>query len=393
MHASPVALAEPELFESPDVAEAPASGSVLQSKLLAPQASNDIVSSEVRAQAAFAEFAGKSLDTKADAMSIKLLGVISSQQAERTLLPFRERAFESPLERFYRLKDEISQLERDLQAMARSAPAKKSASAGLARELAELGHDLSSLSTNPNFLPFAEQHVPDKETIQQRVQLNHLIAQLAAVPSASEAKEDSSTTLALFRTKNDTQRQQTNLTELDSRIVQLEHFIGNLGDDKTLGWPDLHSALQSVRRKLESLDQSKLDAAYRRIRTLISELDTLTTSKDKAQAAGQVPALLEKINQLFETVNRWDEAAEILPPVAARLQSLRDLREECAGAVVTVQKIEVQTAEAQWLLQQSKETLARVETSLVQNAQSLQDRVASVEKSFTALHAPVRKLK
>jgi len=400
---------EPEIYESPDIEDKP-DDKRPDPKNLAPEAerkTDDLVVKDLRPQLAFEQFAGKVFDTSkadfSDAVSSKLVHVISSQQAELSSLRARDRVFESPIERFNRLKEEAAQLSRDLEAFA--AAQRKDSAAGtvaglLAREMTVLDNDLSAISSNPNFQPFLAQNITDKEYLEQKALLDRLLAEMAkAAGSTDAAKPDSKATAPgqmtyelFFNPQKEAARQQVSVVELDRRIGNVEKTIGNLNDDKTLGYPDLHSALQSLRRKLEFLDQAKLDAVYRRIKTLISELDILHASKDKAQAAGQVPGQQEKISQMFDMVSRWDETAQMLPAVVARLQSLRDLHEECASAVVTVQAVDHQHSEALYLLQQDKETLSRVEANLSQNMKVLQGNVASLEARLTALTEKMQKL-
>ncbi len=66
------------------------------------------------------------------------------------------------------------------------------------------------------------------------------------------------------------------------------------------------------------------------------------------------------MEQLYGMMTRWDAAAQSLPVVVARLQSLKEVHEESAGVIVRLQSVEKTAESAQKTLDDDRTALQTV---------------------------------
>jgi chromosome segregation ATPase len=368
----------------------------------------DIVEMELRPQLAFEKFAGKVFDPRVGEAAPSPLRPAAS---EFVSLPHSERRFESPFERFMRLKDELASFQKDLQALAEASKVSDQstaqAAAALTRELAAMEQSVAAMSSNQAFRPFLASEFVDPDLLRQKSLLDQLVQQLeragsgsGAAPAAAAAdkKPDASThggrvVYELFyNPQKEAARRLMNLVDIDRRITGLERTLGAASDERNLGFSDVYTAINSIRRRMELLDQSKLDQVYRRVRTLMSELDLLESQKARLQGPDATKQD-EKINQLFDMMTKWDEAAQLLPSVIARLQSLRDVHEESAQAVLRMQDLEAQQAQMRTLLQQDHDALQAASQSLASNMKTMTENVRKLHERVEALSTKIARLK
>lgn len=390
---------EPEIFESPEITvdvakeeeKKGADGKGGDSG--ARMTSEDVNRDPLRPQWSFEQFAGRIFDTSKLDFSDAIVRQLTSGQSELSSMRPSERSFESPLERFNRLKSEVAQFKQDLSELSGSKDSSAVASE-LIKQLSALEQEVQQTAAKPAFQPLLSSNVTDRASAAQAQLLQKLVADMEKAAKSTEAKGGAGgvTYELYYNPQKEAARQQVSVGELDKRIGSLEKAVGSLQDDKTFGFSDLNTALVAMRKKLDFLEQGRLDSIYRRIKTLLTELEQLQQQKDKAQQAGQVPPNFEKVNATFDMMARWDEAAQLLPSVIARLQSLRDLHEECSSAVLRLQNVDSVNTQLNTLLQQDKETLQKVEHNLAQNMKVMQGNVQSLESRFAALAAKIEKL-
>jgi hypothetical protein len=197
-------------------------------------------------------------------------------------------------------------------------------------------------------------------------------------------------------------RMQFSLVELDRRLGSLETLVGpDEGGDTKLNIPfdDIQTGLTTLHRKLELLDQHKLDGIYRRIKTLSAELDMIeqqqqaVMTESQQQKGGKGSVYMEKIASLYSIMHRWDTTAQQLPLVVSRLQSLKDLHEESADAAVRLQHVARTQDKCRLLLQSDRTALRKLQESVAANAKIMHTNVTALESRFTALAAKMDKLR
>lgn len=300
-----------------------------------------------------------------------------------------------------RLKSELAEFETDLQQLSTegeglSGDVTKNVTGLVSKELSTMQQTLNSLVNNPNFKPYLEEGVQDPSLVQQKRLVDQLLSQLQTYsPDSSEAKADGDAAGSgkgknglvyelYYNQQKDNSRQLTNLVDLDRRISGLETTLGRVREDKNLGYPDVHTAVTTLRRRIEFLDKTKIDAVQRRIKALSTELEQLNNLKSKVEDKDAAKNQ-EKVNKIFDMMTRWDEAAQQLPAVIARLQSLREVHEETANVAIRLQDLETQQSSVSTLLKQDSEALKAAQASLQANAKVMAGNVDALEKRFAAI--------
>ncbi len=127
---------------------------------------------------------------------------------------------------------------------------------------------------------------------------------------------------------------------------------------------------------------------HRRVSTLLTELETLQKERSKVQGqdvsqyqdkvvvvvavAAAIATLTvraavsaSQVNQIWGMMQRWDDAVQQLPAIIARLQSLKDLHEESAAAVLRMQAIDAEHSQVVAVLSADKSSLAKALTAAV----------------------------
>lgn len=179
-----------------------------------------------------------------------------------------------------------------------------------------------------------------------------------------------------------------NIADADRRLAVLEKLVGSAPDPQM--HPDMQSSLSSLHQKLSLLDPSQLDKLQARIASLQSDLKDLEEEKRKAAVPSSEHE--SRVASLYATVSRWDATAQQLPAVVARLQSLRELHEESADAVLRLQAVERQSAGVDELLKEDKQLLQDASESLASNMETMQANMTHLEQRFAALEQKLQKL-
>jgi protein-disulfide isomerase len=122
-------------------------------------------------------------------------------------------------------------------------------------------------------------------------------------------------------------------------------------------------------QRLELLEKAKIDAVQRRVKALLIDFESLLAARARAETgAADVKAANgheQRVRDLHAALLRWDSAAQQLPVVIARLQSLAALHEESASAVSRLATIEKQINDAEQLLATDTQLIAQVSVEFV----------------------------
>lgn len=371
------------------------------------QKSDDVDTNNLRPQLAFEQFAGKvysrSAAEFADGDLRGKLRQVSSQRAEFVSFPPSEQIFESPLERFNRLKEEIAQFQQDMQVLSGKAASKDDAPANvsiaISKELSKLETDLGSMVHNKAFRTFLDPSYRDASDLEQKNLMDKLMHEMGKAGGLVKSDETKAagtggkgqiTYELYYNPQRDGTRTLASLVDLDKRISIIEKCLGVANEDKSFSFPDVHAALVHLSKRLELLDNHKLEGVNRQLKSLMGDIEAFHQVKETAE---QGNAQNEKINKLYEMMTKWDESSEQLPFVISRLQSLRELHEESAATVMRVQSMDNDQAEITRLLTHDKQALDRVEKNLASNLKVMQNNVKTLEARITELNSKFEKLK
>lgn len=354
----------------------------------------DVIEEEFKPSLAFEKFAGKVYDTTASDFSDSSIRKISSRRGDYNTLRQNKQKMETPMERYNRLKSEMQEFQEELAAIATQADAKNDAvgdvSKAVSADLSKLEGELGTVLQDKRLAPFLEHSFPISQSdIVQKSVASQLLSELSkAATKTKPGPPGSSDGVTYELYYNPSANNKLDLAALDRRLATLESTVG--GTEAAPGFPDIQTGLLHLQRKLELLDQQKLDAAYRRIKSLVAELELF--EQQKAATSGKPTGQEQKIDELYKLMSRWDKSSEQLPLVVSRLQSLKDLHEESANAVARVQALEKQNAAIDSLLRNDQAALSQVSKSLATNVGVMAGNVKALETRFDELAKKMGKL-
>ena len=416
------------------------------------KSSEDVVQLDLKPSLAFARFAGRIYDSKADtstsspALSLaKLTPLPTSRSSEppsaySTSSSLSSSPFESPVDRFNRLKREVAQFTSDLQLIAASSPAQDDVGelAGLlARELKGLDEELAEAVKGAGVAKLmGEEQTGESRDAGGDSLLAQMIAKLqaAAQPNASltiTAPLAPSSSVTSSSDAVQQQQQQAVLSSLDRRVAALERTVGlpvgvlsSSSSTSTSAkgkaatatrssisntasgapsvshlsysspYPDLYTAVMTLHRKLLLLDPARLESLHRNIKTITADLELIqpaasssggTASSSSSSAAPSPLTDASRAAEMYEVLMRWDGWVGQLPVVVTRLRGLKGVVEEAKGLGERVRRMEVESEAMRRVLEEDREALARLSKSLPDNLQQVERNLQAMQQRITQM--------
>ncbi|KAK3986683.1 Dynamitin-domain-containing protein [Cladorrhinum sp. PSN332] len=206
--------------------------------------------------------------------------------------------------------------------------------------------------------------------------------------------------------------------DFDSRLVFLEKALGvgsaAMPEFDSKGLPRaVMPMVENLHRQVSTLSEAttpNLDAISRRVRTLTQEAQNLEKARKNARQAQEAliqagasstpaeGATLEdseqvaKINALYGLIPTIENLSPLLPPLLDRLRSLRMIHADAATASETLQRLEQKQAETATDIQQWREGLEKLEstirdgdTSRAKNMEVISEWVKDLEDRISKL--------
>jgi len=181
-----------------------------------------------------------------------------------------------------------------------------------------------------------------------------------------------------------------NLASLDKRLATLEKTIGTTNEETAPSFPDIQTGLRNLSRKLELLDQSKIENIHRRIKGVMQELNDFETVRAKQ---GQVSSPHEeKIETVYALMTKWDHVSSTVPVLVSRLQSLKEIHEDSANAMVRLENVEKQIETCQTILTDDKSTLTKIGQNFAANVKTIQTNISGLETRLGSISAKIDQL-
>ena len=299
--------------------------------------SEDVVQLDLKPSLAFAKFAGRIYDSRADSSTSSPLSLakitplpLSSSSSSRSSEPpsaystsiSLSSPFEAPVDKFNRLKREVAQFTADLQLIAASCPPQDDIgdlAALLAKELKGLDDELAEAVKGAGVakLMGEEQAVAGDggdtflaQSIAKLQAAAHTNSSVTITAPAASSAPSAAPSDAVHH-----HQQQQVLSSLDRRVAALERTVGlpvgllsssnsavasAKGKAATTGrsstsntasggasvshlsysspYPDLYTAIMTLHRKLLLLDPARLDSLHRNIKTITADLELIQPS-------------------------------------------------------------------------------------------------------------------
>mmetsp|Transcript_33452 Transcript_33452/g.54354 ORF Transcript_33452/g.54354 Transcript_33452/m.54354 type:complete len:449 (-) Transcript_33452:165-1511(-) len=411
--------------------------------------SDDIVDMTTKPQLAFERFAGAIYDTSSADLhnSVKIRQLSADKEFFGTASLKKGAAkFQSPLQRYTQLKNEVNEFMEDLKDLAKELKSSKDPSNAmpheatelLSQQIATMKQQLSSIENDDEQKLLLQATFPvNTDLLKQQAVTDQLSAQLASLSKKKEEEGKTTTTgptggggamdgriqYELYCQPDKGTTHLAGIKELDKRIGSLEKIVGQKKRVVGVKFPDIYSAVQYLKTRMELLDKHKLDSISRRVERLLIDLKRLSqrvsdasggltassseiksprtprspSSSDSIRGGAtsfsgdQLPTrdeILEhhqKVNTVYGMLSRFQETSEQLPLIIERLKSLRALHEHSATAMSRLSKLEQQQATLDTILKQNQQMLSRMENSFATNMKTMINNTKILEEKFAKL--------
>lgn len=98
-----------------------------------------------------------------------------------------------------------------------------------------------------------------------------------------------------------------------------------------MGGASVAEALEELQQRVQLLDGNQLEGLDARLTALLQKF-TQVQEKKKEKEAGEGEVDEQRVNELLELMNKWDNSCTALPALVDRMHSLQKLHEQ--GAVI-----------------------------------------------------------
>jgi len=313
-----------------------------------------------------------------------------------------ERRAETPMQRFTRLRAELSELHEDMTAMATQ---KKADSAGasiwsvLQVETERAVEELKSLKENSNLdEAFRVDTINGDE-------MNNLMEQLNVKTEDGDSK-----TKANSRDMNmsrglkadiDEMKAASSLAAFEKRLFSLETLLGaasnaidiesaitgDYDNNKRISIFPLVEAVARMEKKVDALDEKTLESIRIKAATVRTELEAMNREKSRGATATEQKAIdaAARINDLIERSKRVDAVASDLPSLLLRLKTLEKTHLAATTFAQRVDHMEVTVQEAQEQLMENREILNKLNDSLTSSLSIFKDNIDRIDARMAAL--------
>ncbi|XP_071656084.1 dynactin subunit 2-like isoform X2 [Patagioenas fasciata] len=206
-------------------------------------------------------------------------------------------------------------------------------------------------------------------------------------PAKSSSPPGDAVTFELYwRPEQDQFAQTAKIAELEKRLAQLEATLRCEPDSQNpllagLKGTNLMETMQVLQAKVNILDVAVLDQVEARLQSVLGKVNEMAKHKATAQDSDTQ----SKIQQLHETLQRWDPVATALPDVVQRLVTLRDLHEQAAQFGQVLVHLDTTQQEMVAALKDNAVLLAEVQKTMKEN-------LAIVEDNFADIDARIKRL-
>jgi len=408
-----------EVYETEDPIE---SQSVENTQLITETGNENIDRSSVATSQAFQRFSQQVLDTSK--LDYSDSSAKRRWRARGGFLPVQtefelesEKTNETPLQKFHRLQNEVKQLLDELnhekeeigkhsqQEEKQSLPQKISP-IQLIEEVRQLQDQIQGLLRDTSLRPLLNpKYEMEKAANLQESLSKKLFGELESFDINASSSSSIATTLPQGRQLSSNEKSmnanvpdRTATYELYYRadikslsplstVAALENRLAHL--EQTIGRSDIPSntslleMVEQLKEKINLLTNlSYLEALQRKLQVTIHDMDILLTkSKDvPSKTTGE-----QKIDKIFETINKWENIAQQLPTLISRLQVLRTLHEEAGSFLETIQQLETQQEEIQKMLKNNDQVMSQMKSGFSENMTTIKSNIAVLEKRFSEI--------
>jgi len=269
-------------------------------------------------------------------------------------LPAAEAQFETTLDTFNRLKNEVLSLRDDLEQQ------KVEPYAVAKLGLDEMAVTIHTLSGGPTADSSAR-------------------AMLGQVESSNKGTGNG-ITYSLYLNHSE----QSPLLDMDRRVDRLCQLVGS---SVTTGAPtqSMFAIVRDLQARLELADEFKLDAIYRRTKNLVNEIDTIETPEQTAAVQGQDQVKTRQIEGLRGVLVPLTSAAQDVPNVLSRIKTRKDTDEQAARVLMRLKRLQSSHAAATRMLLTDQQEILTVGNQMVANSKIMTGNLQILQQRLKAL--------
>ncbi|KAK5580675.1 hypothetical protein RB653_000698 [Dictyostelium firmibasis] len=328
--------------------------------------------------------------------SVPRTGGLLKNQTVFDILPSDESKVETPLQKFQRLQYEVMTFREEMQVIADNGGEVEKDIKGvdLTHQLADLQIQLSHLLDNEKLQPILDEN---KQVIHySQIQNNSskkLISEIESFTQQSSSTEQNTNTqqpssnttstlpnhvtYELFYTGEQSKSQQLQrIQDLEKRLAKLETATGN----KTTDSVPITQSILEIKEKLSLLDTTKIDVLQQKMKVKMESLKIQDETSTKALTTNE-----KKINDIFETMNKWDVVGQQVPAIINRLYTLRSLHEEGISFSNHVSNLEKQQNDITSLLKSNSSLMNKMDDSFKSNLLTIKSNIQQLESRIETL--------
>mmetsp|Transcript_37451 Transcript_37451/g.90857 ORF Transcript_37451/g.90857 Transcript_37451/m.90857 type:complete len:353 (+) Transcript_37451:98-1156(+) len=295
-------------------------------------------------------------------------GKVYSAQGVNKFVP-KSNEDETPLEKLARLSTEVAELETQLKSTASTSG--KDFDEQLVGLASDLNTRLQTASSNKM------EH--DDLTRLMKQQLDSIKQQEGSAPAAAAAASTTGKTGVVYELYGTASNP---TSTMETRIVKLERLLGSSQNQVT------HNSLVSRLEELESLvqtvDPTILESTATKAKVIRADLEAASKAKNKLTATYKKEDS-KMIQQLHQQMVELEGLSGYLPSLVERLQQLSGLHVQASFFSSRLGEVEKSAHQIGSTLTVLEESLDKVQTNMVDNVQSMETNMKSLDERLNKL--------
>ncbi|KAF9380479.1 Dynactin subunit 2 [Podila verticillata] len=269
----------------------------------------------------------------------------------------------------------------------------------LEHDLSDIGQTLGEGSTNGVLSNdgLIKQTDTGKRLLQQLQAMKHMAAAPIAEPEGvanAPAEETDSKTVTYelyYNPDNARLHAATKTAELAERIATLEKALGST---QMQSGASLVGTVEKLEQHINILVQPRqLEQLSRRLKVVMADLERVQELQTKDATASGISADAEnKINALFELVDKIDPLVSLAPVLVTRLKGLKGLHAEAAVFSDSIKMISSEQTKITEELKGLDTVSAKLQESMAENDAAIQKNIELIDGRITQLVERIQKL-
>jgi len=296
---------------------------------------------------------------------------------------FKNHLMETPIQKYRRLKSEVSTFYESLKQSADQKAALNSMSGRVSMSNAK--NDLCKIS---EYLSTVSGDFPGGGGNQASLTSSDLLfSNLTTHLDETSSQQSDTPILSLFSKGSLEGEWTTAIEKLETRLANLEQISG--ASSEAIYSDDAMSLIEFLSIRLNTLgDPAKLQSLEKQISKLITEVE-LIKSNTQSSSKRLKPILarprIGKVETMFEMMSTWEKAAEQLPIVIDRLKNLQQLNMEASGVVEQVNALGARQTTLSEALSEDRQLLQSMYKRLVSSTEKIRASVKSLDERILKL--------